>query len=86
MSKQKSKFAAVLAQKRSAESEAPEERQAKLRGKRTHPDYRQVTAYIPRSLHQQVKIALIHEPDHDFSTLVETLLTQWVQKRGEVGK
>lgn len=85
MSKQRSKFAAVLAQKRPAETEAPEERQAKLRGKRTHPDYRQVTAYIPRVLHQDVKIALIQEPDHDFSTLVELLLAQWVQKKGKAG-
>lgn len=85
MNKQKSKFAAVLAQKRPAEAEVPEERQSKLRGKRTHPDYRQVTAYIPRALHQDVKVALIHEPDHDFSTLVELLLAQWVQKKGKAG-
>jgi hypothetical protein len=85
MSKQKSKFAAVLATKRTAEPEAAEDRQAKLRGKRTHPDYRQVTAYIPRALHQEVKIALIQEPDHDFSTLVESLLAQWVSKKGKAG-
>lgn len=85
MSKQRSKFAAVLAQKRPAEAEVPEKSQAKLRGKRTHPDYRQVTAYIPRALHQEVKIALIQEPDHDFSTLVESLLAQWVSRKGKAG-
>lgn len=84
MGKQLSKFAAVLAHTRESESEGVEkaaEDHPKLRGKRTRPDYTQVTAYIPRVLHEDVKILLVREREHDFSTLVASLLAEWSQAR-----
>ena len=84
MNKQrKSKFAAVLEQKREAEVEALPEEQPKPRGKRNNPVFTQVTAYIPRSLHEEVKISLIRKGKLDFSTLVETLLAEWVKSAQE---
>jgi hypothetical protein len=50
-------------------------------GKRTNPDYGQVTAYIPKSLHEDVKIALIKEGGKEFSTLVEELLFEWMRNK-----
>jgi len=79
----KSKFAPVFEQKREGGAEELSEEQPKLRGKRNHPDYTQVTAYIPRSLHEEVKIGLIREGKQDFSTLVETLLVKWVKEAQE---
>lgn len=73
----KSKFSAVLEQKREAEEEAFPEEESKRRGKRNNPTYTQVTAYIPRALHDEVKISLIRQGEQDFSTLVETLLREW---------
>ena len=46
-------------------------------GKRTNPAYQQVTVYIPRALHNTVKIALIQKGRKEFSELVEELLTDW---------
>lgn len=82
-----SKFNAVLGQRRTAQSEQtpstetppPTEKtigrgRGRPPGKRTNPDYQQVTIYIPRALHDQVKISLIQEGRKEFSELVETLL------------
>jgi hypothetical protein len=87
-----SKFTAILEQKREgaeAEKEALQQpvssptagRKGPGRpaGKRTNPDYAQVTAYIPKSLHEDVKIALIKEGGKEFSTLVEELLSEWMR-------
>jgi hypothetical protein len=53
-------------------------------GKRTNPDYAQVTAYIPKSLHDDVKIALIKEGGKEFSAIVEELLSEWMRSKTAV--
>lgn len=51
-------------------------------GKRTAPDYVQVGVYIPKRLHNQAKVLLIHEgADRDFSQLIGDLLAQFVTSR-----
>ena len=92
----KSKFDAVLGQRRTTPGEQihltestqiSETTQAIKRGKgrppgkRTNPDYQQVTVYIPRALHDQVKIALIQEGRKEFSELVGELLTSWIHEK-----
>ena len=49
-------------------------------GKRSDGDYRQVSAYIRKDTHQQVKIALLQE-EREFSELVEELLSGWLEAR-----
>jgi hypothetical protein len=49
-------------------------------GKRTNPDYQQVTIYIPRALHDQAKIALIQEGRKEFSELIGDLLASWIRE------
>ncbi len=50
-------------------------------GKRRDPDFEQVTAYIRRSTHHSVKLALLKEDaNRQFSDLVETLLAEWLAK------
>lgn len=90
----KSKFDAVLGQRRTqaieptAVTETTKQREptepdpekkgpGRPPGKRTNPAYQQVTVYIPRALHDKVKIALIQEGRKEFSELVEELLTDW---------
>jgi hypothetical protein len=90
----KSKFDAVLGQRRTAfaDQTLPTEIQrvaepavsrgrGRPPGKRTNPEYQQVTIYIPRSLHDQVKITLIQEGRKEFSELVEELLSSWMNQR-----
>lgn len=51
-------------------------------GKRTAPDYVQVGVYIPKQLHNQAKVMLIHEgADRDFSQLIGDLLSEYVNKQ-----
>ena len=89
-----SKFNAVLGQRRTAQSEQVSSTETprtvekaigrgrgRPPGKRTNPDYQQVTIYIPRALHDQVKISLIQEGRKEFSELVETLLASWMRDR-----
>lgn len=48
------------------------------RGKRSNPDYEQVTAYIRKETYKNVKKKLLDDPDgRDFSTLLEELLDRW---------
>jgi hypothetical protein len=50
-------------------------------GKRTDPDYSQVTAYIRKSTHHGVKLRLLQEGQgREFSELVEELLAGWLQR------
>ena len=49
-------------------------------GKRSDSDYRQVSAYIRKDTHQEVKIALLQE-EREFSELVEELLRDWLKSR-----
>jgi hypothetical protein len=94
----KSKFDAVLRQRRTTPSEqassteTPQAIQTNVSrgrrrppGKRTNPDYQQVTAYITRALHDQAKIALIQEGRKEFSELIEDLLANWMNQRKAYG-
>ena len=48
-------------------------------GKRSNPDFEQVTAYIRCQTYRQTKIALLQQDElSDFSELVEKLLTEWL--------
>ena len=49
--------------------------------KHSDPNYTQVTAYVRKATHQEVKIALIRA-EQEFSELVEHLLAQWLKSRG----
>ena len=52
------------------------------RAKHSHPDFTQVTAYIRKSTHKAVKIALLEqEPPLEFSELAEQLLAGWLKSR-----
>jgi hypothetical protein len=51
-------------------------------GKRSDTDYVQVTAYIQKDTHREVKIALLKAGgDKDFSELVDSLLAGWLKSR-----
>jgi len=89
-----SKFDAIFERKRGeatvtevsqAQGTVPDKEERKgpgrPRGKRSSPQYDQVTAYIPHALHDEVKIFLIREGRKEFSTLVEELLAAWVQQK-----
>ena len=89
----KSKFDAVLGQRRTAPSEQESSAEffktveltagrsrGRPSGKRTNPNYQQVTVYLPRALQDRVKIALIQEGRKEFSELVEKLLTEWINQ------
>jgi hypothetical protein len=45
-------------------------------GKRSDPEFEQLTAYILKETHQSVKIELLKNGRQEFSTLVEGLLQQ----------
>ena len=56
--------------------------QARPLGKRRHPEFEQVTAYIRKGTHHQVKLALLRElKGRQFSDLVEDLLSTWLKSR-----
>lgn len=87
-----SKFANIISTARQGEAPAAPETQAnqpiaKTRGrpaggKRSNPEYEQVTAYIRRDTYKAVKIALLERnTSNDFSQLVEELLSSWVKSR-----
>ena len=49
-------------------------------GKRSDPNFEQVTTYIRKHTHQSVKIALLQEGrGQEFSELVEDLLAKWLK-------
>ena len=52
-------------------------------GKRTNPDFVQVTAYIHKDTHKATKKALLDEEEpREFSELVQDLLSDWLRLRG----
>ncbi len=52
-------------------------------GKRSDPEYTQITAYIRKDTHADVKIALLKDRDsRDMSDLVESLMMEWLKSRG----
>ena len=88
-----SKFKGLINAANSRESTAPEPAPVAMttklrgrgrpRGKRSDPDFDQVTAYIRKHTHQGAKIALLQEGrGQEFSELVEDLLAEWLQERG----
>jgi hypothetical protein len=61
---------------------APKKRGRPSSGKRSDADYVQVTAYIHKDRHREVKIALLKSgDDQDFSELVDSLLERWLKSR-----
>jgi len=64
-----------------AEPQQPQKR-GRPKGKRSHPDYEQVTAYIRKDTHRAAKIALLAEgEEREFSELIQELLEQWLELR-----
>lgn len=47
-------------------------------GKRSHPDYAQVTAYVRKDTHDEVMRSIYKR--REFSELVEELLIEWLKK------
>ena len=64
---------------------APKKRGRPASGKRSDADYAQVTAYIHKDTHLNVKIALLNlrksGEENDFSELVDSLLADWLKSR-----
>ena len=57
-------------------------RRGRPTGKRSDPNYEQITAYIRKETHKDVKIALLQEGQgREFSELVEDLLSDWLKAR-----
>ena len=87
-----SKFRGLIDAANSRESTAPgpvpaatptkPQGRGRPRGKRSDPDFDQVTAYIRKQTHQGTKIALLQEGrGREFSELVEDLLAKWLKAR-----
>jgi len=75
-----SKFKAIFDQHE--EIKPVEVKQSKNRGKRSNPDYEQVSAYIRKNTYKDVKIALLQQAENqDFSDLVEELLVKWLSNQ-----
>ncbi len=49
-------------------------------GRRSDPAYKQANAYLPKDLHQEVKVELLKE-GKEYSVLVEELLVRWLKSR-----
>jgi hypothetical protein len=61
------------------ETETRSPKRGRPKGKRSDPDYEQVTAYIKKETYRQTKIALLQQGEvQDFSLLVEQLLAEWL--------
>ena len=86
-----SKFKGLIDAANSRENTAPQSapvvmptkrRGGRPRGKRSDPDFEQITAYIRKQTHHGVKIALLQEGrGQEFSELLENLLAEWLQIR-----
>jgi hypothetical protein len=50
---------------------------SKLKGKRSHPDYTQITAYIRKETHEKVMREIYKRKE--FSELLEELLDDWLK-------
>lgn len=87
-----SKFKGILERAKERESTAPAEeapppspapkKRGRPSGKRSDAEYVQVTAYIHKDTHRDVKIELLKSGDSkDFSELVDSLLANWLEAR-----
>ena len=82
----KTRFSGVLGKVRKGdsapqESESPAPSPSKIgrpRGKKSDPDYRQVTVYLREEVHRAAKKRLLDQ-DKQFSELVDELVDQWVK-------
>jgi len=52
------------------------------KSKSTDPDYVRTTVYLPKQLHRKLKAAAADE-DREMSSILEQLLTQWLEERNE---
>lgn len=70
------------------ESKSQPIKKGRPKGKRSNPDFEQVTAYVRSKTYRQTKIALLQQDElSDFSELVEELLTEWLStQKGESSK
>lgn len=67
--------------------EAPTKKRGRPPGKRSNPDFEQITAYIRKDTHQGVKIALLQEGNgQEFSELVENLLSGWLTAQNQISE
>lgn len=81
-----SKFSDIISAKRELEPMADHvtapARATRKPGKRSDPDFAQVSAWLRKDTHQSVKVALLQEGQgREFSELVEHLLTEWLGDR-----
>lgn len=87
-----SKFKGILERAKERESTMPAEeapppspapkKRGRPSGKRSDAEYVQVTAYIHKDTHRDVKIELLKSGDgKDFSELVDSLLANWLKSR-----
>lgn len=83
-----SKFDGILSVKSSGEVKAEpkasvgvksvKKEEPKRVGKRSNPDYTQITAYIRKNTHEDVMRKIYKR--QEFSELLEELLTEWLKK------
>ena len=57
---------------------AAKKEEPKRVGKRSHPDFTQITAYIKKNTHEDVMRKIYKR--QEFSELLEELLTDWLKK------
>jgi hypothetical protein len=68
--------------RRAVEPPAEPRRRGRPRAKRSDPDFGQITAYIRKRTHRDVKLALLQDGEgKEFSELVEELLNSWLKRR-----
>ena len=82
MTKFRSLLEAAKTQQLSEDMDSPkrlESRRGRPPGKRSDPDFEQITAYIRKDTHCAVKIALLKNGRKEFSELVEKLLRCWLK-------
>lgn len=54
------------------------------KGKRSDPNFTQITAYISKKTHQNVKLALLNEGQkREISELIEDQLVAWLDQKGD---
>jgi hypothetical protein len=63
-----------------AAAAGPAKRRGRPPGKRSNPDFEQVTIYLRRKTHKDAKVELLRgEERQEFSELVEDLVRKWLK-------
>ncbi len=62
-------------------TQEPPQRVGRPRGKKSNPEYRQVTVYLRESVHRAAQKLLLDDERKEFSELVDELVSRWVQSR-----